>query len=112
MVEISAAPVMYSDANQLRIWAWENRSGQMLTLGCTLLGPQNFRKTHAMIWLVSSSSTPKITSCPDNMSKCASAGFQVDKSKTEKQSLQHTFFSLVNGAERPSSRVNKIRLLR
>ena len=45
MVEISAAPVTYSDANQLRIWAWENRLGQMLILGCTSLGPQNFRQT-------------------------------------------------------------------
>lgn len=38
--------MVYTDANQLRIWAWETRSGQMLTLGCTFLGPQNFRETH------------------------------------------------------------------
>lgn len=64
------------------------------------------------IYLIPSSSTPKITSCPKNMSKYVPAVFQYSKSKRDKQRLQHKFFSLVNRAERPWSRVNKILLLR
>lgn len=57
----------------------------MLILGFTFLDLQNFSRKHESIYLVLPLSTPKITSCPENMSKYESAGFQVDKSQTDMQ---------------------------